>query len=128
MDTSLKRYRYSLVACTFIIILLLIWLYISSQTRSSSEFSGEHTKGAVVSTTFTMDGRVFLFDGNGTRLEAEEESLPFPLKGDLEFITTLSVFGVKGSPMKVWIRTPDAVYCFLIDDTTGAFLGSCSGH
>lgn len=126
MDSSLKRYRYSLVACAFVILLLLVLLYVNSQTKSSSEFSGDRIKGAIVSTTFDVDGKVFLFDGNGTRLEAKEESLPFPVKGDLEFITTLSVFGVKGTPIKVWIRTPDAVYCFLIDDTTGAFLGSCS--
>ena len=125
MDKSVRSYKYMLAACAFVILILLVWLYVISRTGPSPKFTGERIEGAIVSTTFTLDGGIVLFDGAGNYLKPQRELLPCPVKGNLNFITSLSVFGIKGSPIEVWIQLPDATYCYLIDDITGKVLGSC---
>lgn len=125
MDKSVRSYKYMLAVCAFVILVLLVWLYVISMTGPSPTFTGERIEGAIASTTFTLDGGVVLFDGAGNQLKPQVELLPCPVKGDLNFITSLSMFGIKGSPIEVWIQLPDTTYCYLIDDITGKCLGSC---
>ncbi len=48
-----------------------------------------------------------------------------PVKGNWEFNKTFSLKGISGSPLKVYVDTGDRVRCFLIESTTGDYLGPC---
>lgn len=125
MNTSVKSYKYLLVACAFVILLLSVWLYVIFKTNPLLVFSGPHIDGAIINATITVDGSVHLFDGQGNLLKSRDEQLPAAVKGDLKFVRSISLFGIKGSPMQVRVNTGDSTICFLIDDITGQYLGPC---
>lgn len=124
MNTSVKSYKYSLFVCAFVILLLSVCLYVIYQTKPL-KLSGHHVDGAIINATITVDGSVHLFDGQGNLLKSKEEQLPAAVKGELEFVRSLSLFGIKGSPMQVRVNTGDSTICFLIDNMTGQYLGPC---
>ncbi|MCD6273626.1 MAG: hypothetical protein J7K30_12475 [Deltaproteobacteria bacterium] len=118
METTIKRYKYSLIACIVIILLLLLWIFIPSGKLNSLQNVPENTiKGALGSIVFNKDGNLALIDNKGEPLKPVE--LPLKLRGgELKFMTNISMFGVKGSPLRIVIRMGRSTYSFCIDDET----------
>ncbi|WDN89548.1 hypothetical protein BuS5_02516 [Desulfosarcina sp. BuS5] len=126
MEKAIKRYKYSLIACIVIILLLLFWIMTSGQLGSLHNTAENALEGAVGSIAFNKDGNLALVDNKGEPLNPID--LPLKLRGgELKFMTTISMFGVKGSPLRIVIHMGRSTYAFCIDDATGEWLpyGAC---
>ena len=122
MEKSLKRYKCSLIISIVIILLLLLWIFMTPGQSGSLQNLPESTiKGAVGSIAFNKDGSLALVDNKGEPLQPVK--LPLKLRGDgLKFMTNISMFGVKGSPLCFFIQMGNSTYACCIDDTTGELL------
>ena len=122
MEKSLKRYKCSLIISIVIILLLLFWMFMTSgQSVSLPNLSKSTIEGVVGSIAFNKDGSLAIVDNKGKPLKSVE--LPLKLRGgELKFMTNISMFGVKGSPVGFVIRVGNSTYAFCIDDVTGEWL------
>ena len=85
-------------------------------------------KPAVVNIGISADGSAVFTDSTGERILIEKAppvSLETQVDGSFVFFKSVSLFTVKGSPKKVYVDYGDTVFCLLIDDQTGKFLGFC---
>ena len=111
MDNSLKRYKYSLIICIVIILLLLFWMFMTSgqQLGALNNSRGNAIEGVVGSIAFNKDGSLAIVDNKGKPLQPVD--LPLKLKGgELKFMTNISMFGVKGSPLCFFIKMGNSTY------------------
>jgi len=123
MEKAIKRYKYSLIACIVIILLLLLWIFMTSARQLSSlqNLPENVIEGAVGSIAFNKDGNLALVDNKGEPLNPID--LPLKLRGgELKFMTNISMFGVKGSPIRFVIHMGNSTYAFCVDDETGELL------
>ncbi|MBL0732211.1 MAG: hypothetical protein JJW03_05090 [Desulfosarcina sp.] len=121
MEKAIKRYKYSLIACIVIILLLLLWIFMTSGLGSLQNLPKNATKGALGSIIFNNEGNLVLFDNKGESLKPID--LPLNLKGgELKFMTNISMCGVKGSPLRFVIHMGNSTYAFCVDDETGHLL------
>jgi hypothetical protein len=122
MEKTIKRYKYSLIVCIAIILLLLLWIFMTLGPLGSLQNLPENAiKGAVGSIAFNKDGNLALVDNKGEPLNPID--LPLKLRGgELKFMTNISMCGVKGSPLRFVIHMGNSTYAFCIDDETGRLL------
>ena len=122
MEKAIKRYKYSLIACIVIILLLLLWIFMTpGQLGSLQNLPENAIEGTLGSIAFNKDGNLALVDNKGEPLKPID--LPLKLRGgELKFMTNISMFGVKGSPMRIVIHAGNSTYAFCVDDETGKLL------
>ena len=123
MEKALKRYKGSLIICIIIILLLLFWIFRTSGQQSGALNNPAETaiEGVLGSIAFNKDGGLALVDNKGELLQPVE--LPLKLRGgELKFMTNISMFGVKGSPMRIVFHAGNSTYAFCVDYETGKLL------
>ena len=84
---------------------------------------------AVVTSSILPDGRVVLILRNGKVLDASElPELPLPSAiegGTNTNVNTIAVFAVQGSPVEIRGNFGFGPVCYVYDNLTGGYLGSC---
>ena len=125
MEKVIRRYKYLSLALALTALLFLFWCYLLLQGRPSERRTSEMPEKTIVNIAFTSDGELFFFDRQGNKFEPEVKTLPAPVQGDLRFITTLSLFGIKKNPFPIWVDTGDQVRCFMVNEVTGEIRTPC---
>ncbi len=85
-------------------------------------------KPAVVNIGISGDGSAVFTDSTGERIPIEKAppvSGEYPVDGSFVFFKNVSLFTVKGSPVKIYVDYGDTVFCLIIDDQTGKFIRFC---
>lgn len=84
---------------------------------------------AVVTTALLPDGRTMLITADGRVLDASRLprlELPGPIEaGTNTVVGTSAVFAVEGSPVEIRANFGFGVVCYVVDNQTGTYLGSC---
>ena len=122
MEKALKRYKCSLIISIVIILLLLFWIFMTSgQSGSLPNLSKSTIEGVVGSIAFNKDGSLAIVDNQGKPLQPVK--LPLKLRGgELKFMSNISIFGVKGSPIRIVIHMGNSTYAFCVSHETGQLL------
>jgi hypothetical protein len=79
------------------------------------------------------DGEVILYDEKGKEIELgkgrpTEDFIKAVQGKELEGVGTITLFGYRGKTVcERWYNILGVWYCFLVDCTTGAYIGRCYG-
>lgn len=90
---------------------------------------GDIIARAYVTTSILPDGRVVLITRDSKVLDVRNlPQLTLPSKieaGTNTSVNSIAVFAVQGSPIEIRANFGFGAVCFVVDDATGAYLGSC---
>ncbi len=110
------------VACTNLMATEYEPRYVDASAR-------EIIEKAVVTSSILPDGRVVLITRDGKIIDVKELpplSLPDEIEGGTNInVNTIAVFAIQGSPVEVRGNFGFGPVCYVFDDQTGAYLGSC---
>ena len=118
MNTSSRDRRNLTIALMVALLLVLV----------STGCCTAGAKPGVLNIGIAGDGSAVFTDSTGEPIPIEKAppvTLETPVEGSFVFFKSVSLFTVKGSPVKVYVDYGDTVYCLVIDDQTGKFIRFC---